>query len=67
MEALAMNKPVISAIIGIALDLEGVFTVDRNVESIKEALRKLSGRIQIMEKYKWSDIAKQYRELYVEK
>ena len=67
MEALAMNKPVISTIIGIALDLEGVFTIDRNVESIKGALRKLSGRIQILEKYTWSEISQQYHSLYVEK
>lgn len=66
MEALAMNKPVISTVIGIALDLEGVFTIDRNVESIKEALRKLSGRIQILEKYTWDKIANTYRLLYVE-
>ena len=66
MEALAMNKPVISTTVGIALWLEGVTIVDRNVESIMEALRKLSGRIQILEEYKWSDIAKQYRQLYVE-
>jgi glycosyltransferase involved in cell wall biosynthesis len=67
MEALAMNKPVISTRVGIAEELEGVILVERDVESIKEALRKLSGRIQILEKYKWSDIAKHYRQLYVEK
>lgn len=67
MEALAMNKPVISTVIGIALDLEGVFTIDRNVESIKQALRKLSGRIQILEEYTWDKIANQYRNFYVEK
>ena len=64
MEALAMNKPVITTIVGIALCLEGVFVVERNVESIKQALRKLSGRIQILEEYTWKEIAKQYRDLY---
>jgi len=67
LEALAMNKPVISTRVGIAEELEGVVLVERNVDSIKEALRKLSPRIGILEKYKWSDIAKQYREFYVEK
>jgi len=67
MEALAMNIPVITTIVGIALDLEGVFIVERNVESIKQALRKLSGRIQILEEYTWLNIAKQYRNIYVEK
>lgn len=67
MEALAMNKPVISTRVGIAEELEGVTLVERDVESITEALRKLSGRIQILEKYTWKDIAKQYRQLYVEK
>ncbi|MHA1167863.1 MAG: glycosyltransferase family 4 protein [Candidatus Hodarchaeales archaeon] len=67
MEALAMNIPVISTDVGIAKELEGVTIVDRDVESIKKALRKLSGRIQILEKYKWSDIAKQYHDLYVDK
>lgn len=65
LEALAMNKPVISTTVGISLWLDGAFIVDRNVESIKEALRKLSGRIQILKEYQWPGIAKQYRELYV--
>jgi len=65
LEALAMNKPVISTDVGIAKELEGVTIVERDVESIKQALRKLSGRIQILEKYTWSNIAKQYHELYV--
>jgi len=67
LECLAMNKPVISSVIGIAFGLEGVITVDRSVDSIKEALRKLSGRIQILESYTWDKIANQYRQLYVEK
>jgi len=67
MEALAMNIPVISTDVGIAKELEGVFIVEREVESIKQALRKLSGRIQILEKYTWKEIASQYRKLYVEK
>lgn len=67
MEALAMNKPVISTDVGIAKKLEGVIIVERNVESIKKALRKLSGRIQILEDYTWDKIADQYRKIYVEK
>lgn len=67
LEALAMNIPVISTDVGIASELEGVTIVGRNTESIKKALRKLSGRIQILEKYKWSQIANQYHKLYVEK
>lgn len=66
MEALAMNKPVISTKVGIAEDLEGVIIVDRSVESIMKALRKLSGRVQILD-YTWDKIAAQYHSLYVEK
>lgn len=65
MEALAMNIPVISTNVGIAEELEGVTIVERDVESIKKALRKLSGRIQILEKYTWKQIAKKYHDLYV--
>ena len=64
LEALAMNKPVISTNVGIASELEGVFLVERNVESIIQALRKLSGRVQILERYTWKEIAKKYRDLY---
>lgn len=64
LEALAMNKSVISTRVGIAEELEGVILVDRNVESIKQALRKLSGRIQILEKYTWDTIAKRFYVLY---
>jgi len=67
LEALAMNKPVISTKVGIAGELEGVTIVNRDVESIKRALRKLSGRIQILESYTWDIISRRYRELYVEK
>jgi len=64
LEALAMNKPVISTKVGIAADLEGAILVDRTVDSIKQALKKLSGRLQIVEKYTWKRIAAQYHELY---
>jgi hypothetical protein len=67
LEALAMNIPVISTDVGIAKELEGVILIERNVENIKEALRKLSGRIQILEEYTWDLIAKKYHNLYVEK
>lgn len=67
MEALAMNVPVISTNVGIAGELEGVTLVERNVDSIKEALRKLSGRVQILENYTWDIIANQYKQVYVEK
>ena len=67
LEALAMNIPVISTRVGIAEELEGVILVDRDVESIKKALRKISGRIQILEDYTWNIIAYKYRSLYVEK
>jgi glycosyltransferase involved in cell wall biosynthesis len=63
LEALAMNKPVITTRTGIADELEGVILVERDVESIKTALRKLSGRIQILEKYTWDAIANQYLNL----
>ena len=64
MEALAMNIPVISTLTGIAVHLEGVILIERDVESIKVALRRLSGRIQILEKYTWDSIANQYHDLY---
>lgn len=67
LEALAMNKPVISTNVGIASELEGVILVERNVESIKKALRKFSGRIEILEKYSWEIIAKKYRDLYLKR
>jgi hypothetical protein len=65
LEALAMNKPVISTDVGIACELEGVTIVNRDVESIKNALRKLSGRIQILEDFTVGKMAKQYMEMYV--
>ena len=65
LEALAVNKPVISTKVGIVGELEGIILTERNVESIKTALRKVSGRIQILEKYTWKVVAKQYRQLYV--
>lgn len=64
LEALAMNKAVISTRVGIAEELEGVTLVERDVESIKHALRHVSGRIQIAEKYTWENVARQYHELY---
>lgn len=67
LEALAMNIPVISTNVGIAGELEGVTLVDRDVTSIKKALRKLNGRLQILDKYTWKIIAKKYKQLYVEK
>lgn len=67
MEALAMNVPVISTRVGIAEKLEGVTIIDRDIYSIKKALRRLSGRIQILEEYTWDKIASQYRSLYVAK
>jgi len=67
LEALAMNIPVISTDVGIARELDGVILVDRNLDTLKEAIRKVSGRIQILEKYTWRIVAKKYRQLYVEK
>lgn len=67
LEALAMNKPVISTKVGIAKELEGVTLVKRDVENIKKALRKLSGRIGILENYTWDIIAKRYYEVYLQK
>ena len=64
LEALAMNIPVISTNVGIASELEGVTLVERDVESIKQALRKLSGRIQILEEFTWANIAQRYHQLY---
>lgn len=65
LEALAMNIPVISTNVGIVEELKGITIVERNVESIKDALRNTNRRAQILEKYTWKKIAKQYRNLYV--
>lgn len=64
LEALAMNKLVISTRSGIAEELDGVILVDRTVEDIKRTLREVSGRIQILGSYTWKNIASRYRELY---
>lgn len=65
LEALAMNIPVISTRVGIAEELDGVFMVSRTVEAIRQALRKLSGRIQILEEYSWDKIAKRYKDVWI--
>jgi hypothetical protein len=67
LEALAMNIPVISTLTGIAVHLDGVIPIERDVESIKYALKKLSGRIQILNNYTWDIIARQYHDLYTRK
>jgi hypothetical protein len=64
LEALAMNKPVISTRVGNAYEFDGVTLIERDVASIKNALRKLSGRLQILEQYTWPIIAKKYHRLY---
>lgn len=65
LEALAMNKPVISTDTGIAKLLRGVTIVERNKESLKEALLEKAPRDQIVGTFTWGAVAKQYRELYV--
>ena len=64
LEVLAMNIPVISTKVGIVEELEGITIVERNVKSIKDALRNINRRAQILEKYTWKIIANEYRELY---
>lgn len=65
LEALAMNIPVISTKVGIAEELEGVIRIERDVLSLKNALRRLSGRIHVLEDYTWKIIAEQYKDTYV--
>lgn len=67
LEALAMNVPVISTDVGIAGYLEGVTLIDRDVESIKSALRQHCTSLQISEDYTWGKVAQRYHDLYVEK
>lgn len=64
LEALAMNKPVVSTRTGIAEELEGVILVDRTVESIMQGIRKIYTRKNILENYTWDQIAKKYYNLY---
>lgn len=64
LEALAMNKPVISTRTGIAEELPGVILVDRTVESIMEGISKVYSRKNILENYTWDIIAEKYRNLY---
>lgn len=64
LEALSMNKPVISTRTGIAEELEGVILVERNVISIIQGIRKVYTRKGIIENYTWDRIAKKYHDLY---
>jgi len=64
LEALAMNKPVISTITGIAERLTGTILIKNTEQSLTQALLKLSGRRQILKKYSWDIIASRYHELY---
>lgn len=66
LEALAMNKSVISTNTGIAADLKGVILVDRTVEGIIEGLKQLQPRNHILENYTWDKISEQYRNLYTQ-
>ncbi len=65
LEALAMNIPVISTNTGIADELDGVVLVERSVEGLMKGIRKVYARKQILEKYSWKEITKQYREIYI--
>lgn len=64
LEAMAMNVSVITTDTGIAKIL-GCVIIKRDKESIKQAISKLNTRALILEKYTWSKIAQQYREIYV--
>lgn len=66
LEALSMNKPVISTCTGIAEELEGVILVERNVSSIMQGISKVYSRKGIIENYTWDRIAQQYRQLYTQ-
>ena len=65
MEALSMNKPVVSTRTGIAAELPGVILVDRTVESIMEGINKVNFRSHILQNYTWDIIAKKYHDLYL--
>ncbi len=66
LEALSMNKPVVSTNTGIAAELPGVILVDRTVESIMEGISKLNYRQHILYQYTWDTIAEKYRNLYLQ-
>jgi len=65
LEALAMNRPVISTDVGIAGRLDAVTVVERTVQDVKYALESLAGRKNILEEYTWEIIARKYRETYL--
>lgn len=66
LEAMAMNVPVISTDTGIAKIL-GCVIINREKESLKQALLQLNVRAKILENYTWKIVANYYRQLYVEK
>jgi len=63
LEALAMNVPVVATNTGIVPELN-VSIVTREIESIKTGIKKAVPRFEILEKYTWDIVAKQYRDLY---
>lgn len=65
MEALASNVPVLTTDVGIASELN-VIKIERSVEGIKKGIEKLMGRKQILEKYNWKKISRQYFKVYKE-
>lgn len=66
LEALSMNKPVISTVTGISEELEGIILVERNVASIMQGIRKVYTRKGIAEHYTWDRIAQKYHDLYTQ-
>jgi hypothetical protein len=64
MECLAMNIPVITTDTGIAKHLH-VHKISRNVEDIKSNIQRFNTSAQVLPKYSWDNVCKQFKELFV--
>lgn len=63
LECLALNKPVISTNVGVAKELP-VMKIERDVESIKSALKAIMGNNLVFPRYSWNTVNSQFAKLY---
>lgn len=62
-EAMAMNKPVLTTAVGAAQYLDCLI-IDRSVEGILTGLNRLFGRRQVTDRFGWPRVVASYRELF---